>query len=80
MPAEVRVQSASRRTLLLSTLPTALAALSLSQPAGAGSGEVVLVVGATSTTGQDLCKDLLAMGYRVRGLTRRAEDVKKAVV
>mmetsp|Transcript_20977 Transcript_20977/g.32875 ORF Transcript_20977/g.32875 Transcript_20977/m.32875 type:complete len:279 (-) Transcript_20977:173-1009(-) len=30
--------------------------------------------------GQDVCTDLLARGYKVRGLTRRAEDVKRAVV
>ena len=72
-----------RRELLVSTLSAGILVTGLSQPAGAigkGSSDLVLVVGATSTTGQDACKDLIAMGYKVRGFTRRAEDVQKAVI
>jgi len=78
---EWEVNSQERRKILLSTLHTAaFAAASLSQPAQAkAAGETVLVVGATSTMGQETCKDLIALGYKVRGFTRRAEDVQKAV-
>ena len=77
-------QSQGRRAALGSLLPAAFAALTLAQTAiakgGPGNGERVLVIGATSTMGQETCKDLLASGFQVRGFTRRAEDVQKAVV
>jgi hypothetical protein len=78
--------SLARRTLLGSFLPAAITSIAFTQQAiaaavGAGNQEdVVLVIGATSTMGQEACKDLLAMGFRVRGFTRRADDVKQAVI
>ena len=79
------VTSQVRRRLLKDSLYFAALAAASSEPrrvsAGspAGKAGIVLVVGATSTMGQDACKDLLALGYKVRGLTRRSEDVQKAV-
>ena len=73
-----------RRQLLAAVPATAVAAVlpAMKRPAAiaADGGEVVLVIGATSTAGQDLCRDLLAAGFKVRGFTRRADDVKRAVV
>jgi hypothetical protein len=76
-----------RRQLLAAVPAAAVAAVlpAMKRPAAAaaiaaGAGEVVLVIGATSTAGQDLCRDLLAAGFKVRGFTRRADDVKRAVV
>jgi hypothetical protein len=76
-----------RRQLLAAVPAAAIAAVlpAMKRPAAAaaiavGAGEVVLVIGATSTAGQDLCRDLLAAGFKVRGFTRRADDVKRAVV
>jgi hypothetical protein len=72
-----------RRQLLAAVPAAAVAAAllpSMLRPASAGAGDLVLVIGATSTAGQDLCRDLLAAGFKVRGLTRRADDVKQAVV
>ena len=82
------VQSHARRVVLASFWPAAVTAATLMRPATAaavGPGnqhaeQIVLVIGATSTMGQEACKDLLEMGFRVRGFTRRAEDVKKAVI
>ena len=78
--------SLARRTLLDWFLPAAITSIAFTQQAiaaavGAGNqDDVVLVIGATSTMGQEACKDLLAMGFRVRGFTRRADDVKQAVI
>ena len=79
------VTSQVRRRLLKDSLYFAALAAASSQPrrvsacSPAEKAGIVLVVGATSTMGQDTCKDLLALGYKVRGLTRRSEDVQKAV-
>ena len=82
------VKSHDRRVVLASFWPAAVTAATLMRPATAASvgpgnqhaEQIVLVIGATSTMGQEACKDLLEMGFRVRGFTRRAEDVKKAVI
>jgi NADPH:quinone reductase-like Zn-dependent oxidoreductase len=51
-----------------------------SQPVAAeGKGDLVLVVGATGGIGQYAIFDLLSRGYKVRGITRRAEKVQGQV-
>jgi hypothetical protein len=54
------------RRELLAAVAAAAVLPALPRPAAAGApgaGELVLVIGATSTAGQDLCRDLLGNGF-----------------
>jgi len=72
------------RILLCVSVQTAIAApLVLGSAArgeaAAGKQELVLVVGATGGIGQYAIFDLLNRGYKVRGITRRAQKVMEQV-
>lgn len=72
-------QSRVRRTLLqtASVAPILLGAWGAEALPAKGNGELVLVVGATGGIGQFASYELLQRGYKVRGITRRAETAKE---
>jgi len=66
----------TRRQLLQGV--AALVPLLLSEnPASAQDGDLVLVLGASGLIGQYVSKELMARGYRVRGVTRKVEEAKE---
>mmetsp|Transcript_34980 Transcript_34980/g.51226 ORF Transcript_34980/g.51226 Transcript_34980/m.51226 type:complete len:357 (+) Transcript_34980:49-1119(+) len=73
--------STVRRSLLQKVAASPLLfGTGLSALAADGKGELVLVVGATGAIGQYAIFDLLERGYKVRGITRRADKIKKQLV
>eukprot|EP00961_Rhodomonas_salina_P083428 1120444-Rhodomonas_salina.1 len=79
-PERRKLLGAAARVAAFATVSQAQQQVAFAATSQQAKGEIVLVVGATSTMGQEACSDLLALGYKVRGLTRRADDVKTAVV
>jgi len=74
--------SPGRRTMLQTAAAAPLVfwrALNSQPVAAEGKGDLVLVVGATGGIGQYAIFDLLSRGYKVRGITRRAEKVQGQV-
>ena len=58
----------------VAVLLACLALAGCGQPQGGGDGPLILVTGATGNQGGAVARELLARGYRVRGLTRNPDS------